>query len=276
MEIRHAFHPHQAKALDTEQLRKEFLVEGLFVPDTPRYLFSLVDRMIVAGVCPVKPHKLEADASVIGAGAFLDRREIGIINLGGPGTVDVGDNRYELEKKECLYVGRGNRDVVFESMSETLPARFLLFSGPAHVSYPTVKASPADANQIPLGSDDSCNKRTIYQYIHPDGIRSCNVVMGFTTIAVGSVWNTMPCHTHLRRMELYCYFDLALDARVFHFMGEPTETRHLVVSEGEAVISPAWSIHSGAGTDAYSFVWGMLGDNQSFTDMDAVPMSELR
>ena len=276
MEVRHALHPEHVKTFDSDRIRAEFLVDGLFVPGKPKFVFSLNDRMVVGGICPESPIALEGDASILGTEYFLERREMGIINLGGAGTVSVDGDRYEIGNKECLYIGMGARNISLHSLSKQTPAKFLAFSGPAHHSYPTRKASPPDANRLELGSDDTSNKRTIYQYIHPDGIQSCNVVMGFTMLERGSAWNTMPCHTHLRRMEFYCYFDLPESARVFHFMGEPCETRHILVADGQGVISPSWSIHAGAGTEAYSFVWAMLGDNQSFADMDPAAMSELR
>jgi len=276
MEIRYASHPQEVKAFDTARLRGEFLIEALFVPDRLTLTYTHVDRFIVGGVCPVREKvKLEADPKTIGARTFLERREIGIINVGGSGTVTVDGEAYAMESKDCLYIGLGAGDVTFASDDAATPAKFYFNSTPAHQSYPTVKAAIGEASPTHLGSPSGSNERTIYRYIHTGGIRSCQLVMGMTLLKPGSMWNTMPCHTHNRRSEVYFYFDMPEDGLVFHFMGEPKETRHLVVRNEQAVISPSWSIHSGAGTSSYTFIWGMAGENQTFEDMDPVAPHEL-
>jgi 4-deoxy-L-threo-5-hexosulose-uronate ketol-isomerase len=276
MEIRNAVHPDQAVLLDTAELREHFLVQNLFVPGALKLVYTHYDRLIVGGACPVDALALEADPAVIGAAFLLERREMGVINIGAPGTVTVDGTRYPLGPKDGLYIGRGSRTVGFESADPRQPARFYLNSAPAHASHPTQAITPAAAAAVQLGSMEKSNRRTIRKYIHPDGVRSCQLVMGMTTLEAGSVWNTMPTHTHPRRIEAYLYFDLPEDEVVMHVMGEPRETRHLVVRDGEAVLSPSWSIHSGVGTCAYTFIWGMAGENQTFTDMDAVPMAALK
>jgi len=219
--------------------------------------------------------KLTADAE-LRAAFFCERRELGILNLGGAGTVTVDGRNYEVGKLDCLYVGRGSREIVFSSREPASPAAFYLLSYPAHAVFPTTLARQADAAAVELGTAADANRRTIYKYIHPGGIKSCQLVMGFTRLAEGAVWNTMPPHTHTRRSEIYIYFDLGPDRRVMHFMGTPQQTRHLVVADRQAVISPSWSIHCGCGTGAYTFCWGMGGENQAFDDMDAAPLASLR
>ena len=207
---------------------------------------------------------------------FTERRELGVLNIGQPGKIIVDGTAYFLNSLDCLYIGRGSRDVRFESTDHTDPAKFYLLSYPAHRTYPTSQAKKSEAEAVHLGSDAACNKRTIYKYIHPAGMASCQLVMGFTELAEGSAWNTMPPHTHLRRSEVYLYFNLAPDARVFHLMGETQETRHIVVANEEIVVSPSWSIHAGVGTSRYTFCWGMGGENQEFTDMDVIAVGDLR
>ena len=276
MEIRYAAHPTDVKSYDTTRLRQEFLIERLFVQDELTLTYSHVDRFIVGGAFPVsKPVKLEADAHTIGAATFLERREIGIINIGGRGSVTVDGTTYDMESKDCLYVGLGAQDVVFASADASQPAKFYLNSTPAHKTYPTVKAAISEASPNHLGALTTNNERTIYRYIHTNGIQSCQLVMGMTLLKPGSNWNTMPCHTHNRRSEVYLYFDMAADGNVFHLMGEPQETRHLVVRNEQAILSPSWSIHSGVGTTSYTFIWGMGGENQIFEDMDAVAPQDL-
>ncbi|GLX71228.1 5-dehydro-4-deoxy-D-glucuronate isomerase [Paenibacillus glycanilyticus] len=277
MEIRYASHPQEVKAFDTTRLRQEFLLETLFVQDQLTLTYSHVDRFIIGGAVPVSgPVKLEADTKTIGAATFLERREIGIINIGARGTVTVDGTVYDLENKDCLYIGLGAEEVVFASADSANPAKFYLNSTPAHKNYPTVKASISEASPNHLGALNTNNERTIYRYIHTGGIQSCQLVMGLTMLKPGSNWNTMPCHTHNRRSEVYLYFDMPVDGNVFHFMGEPQETRHLVVRNEQAILSPSWSIHSGVGTSAYTFIWGMAGENQIFEDMDAVAPQDLR
>jgi 4-deoxy-L-threo-5-hexosulose-uronate ketol-isomerase len=276
MEIRHAIHPQQAVDLDTGELREHFLIQDLFVPDQIKMVYTYYDRLIVGGLCPMRESTLEVDKSVIGADSLLERREMGIINIGGAGIVTVEGRRFELASRDGLFIGVGAREVVFNSANAGTPAKFYFNCAPAHTSYPAGKITPADAAAVHLGSPEKSNRRTIRKYFHPDGIKSCQLVMGMTTLEPGSVWNTMPVHTHPRRMEAYLYFDIPADEVVMHFMGEPSETRHIVVRNEEAVLSPSWSIHSGAGTCSYSFIWGMVGENQTFTDMDAVPMQALK
>lgn len=276
MEIRHPVHPDHMLMFNTEELREHFLVQGLFVPDQPKLVYCFYDRLIVGGVCPQETVSLTVDPKVIGADFLLERREMGVINIGGSGHVVADGNRYGLETNEGLYVAMGTRDLQFASTDPKNPARFYLNSAPAHAALSTTKIGLAATEPVVMGDGATSNKRTIRKYIHPGGVKSCQLVMGMTTLEQGSIWNTMPVHTHQRRMEAYLYFNLPEEAVVFHLMGEPEETRHLVVREGEVVLSPSWSIHSGAGTASYTFIWGMAGENQNFGDMDHVPMTQLR
>jgi 4-deoxy-L-threo-5-hexosulose-uronate ketol-isomerase len=277
MEIRYASHPNETKQFETDRLRQEFLIQELFISGELNLVYSHVDRFITGGVIPTqKPIKLEADAREMGAEYFLERREIGIINIGPRGTVTVDGTEYVLDTKDCLYIGLGNKEVIFKSVDAANPARFYFNSTPAHKNYPTVKIGISEAEPAHLGSITTSNERTIFKYIHLAGVQSCQLVMGLTMLKPGNMWNTMPCHTHNRRSEVYLYFDMPEDGVVFHFMGEPNETRHLVVRNEQAIISPSWSIHSGVGTNNYTFIWGMAGENQEFSDMDPVKMQELR
>jgi 4-deoxy-L-threo-5-hexosulose-uronate ketol-isomerase len=275
MEIRYANHPNDVKLYDTARLREQFLIEDLFVKDEIKLVYSHVDRMIAGGAQPVKPLALQANKE-IGADYFLERRELGIINIGGKGLVTVDGQSYPLDNKDGLYIGMGAKEVVFTSVDPEKLAKFYLNSAPAHRTFPTIKVGLDQARKLQLGSTAEANKRTINQYIHPDVLNSCQLVMGMTVLAEGSVWNTMPCHTHERRMEVYLYLNMSENDLVFHFMGEPQETRHIVIRNEQAVISPSWSIHSGVGTRSYTFIWGMCGENQTFTDMDAVAMPFLK
>lgn len=275
MEVRYAPDPIRFKTLTTTELRENFLVH-LFEPGTIRLVYSNVDRAIVGSAAPINtPLKLEASKKEMAAAYFAERREIGVMNTGDPGTVAVDGEDYHLEHKDCLYIGRGSKDIRFASDDDSSPARFYIISYPAHQSFPTTLAKKSDATPVNLGSLKESNQRTIYKYIFPDGIKSAQLVMGFTELAEGSVWNTMAAHTHPRRSEIYMYFDLPQDALVCHLMGEPAETRHLIVRDGQAVISPSWSIHSGAGTTNYTFIWSMGGENQEFDDMDGVDKESL-
>jgi 4-deoxy-L-threo-5-hexosulose-uronate ketol-isomerase len=275
MDTRNAVHPEHAALFDTAELREQFLIQDIFKPDEVRLVYSYFDRLIVGGICPLNPLKLAVDEKIIGASFLLERRELGVINVGAAGTVTVDGEAHDLSPKDGLYVGMGAQELEFSSADKNNPARFYLNCAPAHANHPTSIVTFSQAEPIKMGEMALSNKRTIRKYIHPDGVRSCQLVMGMTTLETGSVWNTMPVHTHQRRMEAYFYFGLADDQVVFHFMGEPSETRHLVVRNEEAVLSPSWSIHSGAGTGAYTFIWGMVGENQTFTDMDAVSMNDL-
>lgn len=276
MEIRYAVHPDHAAVMDSAELRENFLIPNLFTIGQLKMVYSYNDRLIVGGVCPDRPMPLNIDPKIIGSDYLLERREMGIINVGGSGTITVDDQIFPIPGKDGLYIGLGARNISFASDNPEQPAKFYINSAPAHTTYPTVVARFSDADPVVLGDATGSNHRTIRKFIHPDGIRSCQLVMGMTTLETGSVWNTMPTHTHERRMEAYFYFDLPEDQIVFHFMGEPAETRHIIVRQEEAVLSPSWSIHSGAGTSSYTFIWGMAGENQVFDDMDGVPMSELQ
>jgi 4-deoxy-L-threo-5-hexosulose-uronate ketol-isomerase len=276
MDNRHAVHPEHAKTFDTESLRKNFLIEKLFHKDRIHFTYSHYDRLIVGGACPIAPLRLDVDTAVIGCETLLERRELGIINIGGKGSVAVDGQVFELDSKDGLYIGVGAADIQFSSQDASNAAKLYLACTPAHTSHPTQKIAFAAAEPMELGTTEQCNERTICKYIHPDGVRSCQLVMGMTTLKPGSVWNTMPVHTHPRRIEAYLYFNLSEEDLVFHFMGEPSETRHLVVRNEQVVLSPSWSIHSGAGTAAYTFIWSMAGENQTFTDMDGVAMGDIR
>ena len=276
MQVRHPANPRDFESYTTERTREEFLVQNLFTPDEMALTYSHIDRMIIGGACPEKPLALEGGAE-LGSEFFLERRELGIINVGPEGAVSVEGQSYELSHNDGLYVGQGNREVVFTSKDPSHPARFYLLSGPAHKAFPTMKISMTDAESVRLGSQEQANVRVLNKYIHPDGVKSSNLVMGITVVEPGSVWNSLPpCHLHARRMEVYLYYDMPSDAVVFHLMGEPDKTRHIVVRNEEAVISPSWSIHAGAATSSYAFIWGMIGDNQSFGDMDLVYTDQLK
>jgi 4-deoxy-L-threo-5-hexosulose-uronate ketol-isomerase len=276
MNIREAVHPEHARTLDTEALRQNFLIEKLFEDDCVHLTYSQYDRLIVGGVRPQTSLRLDVDPKVIGCETLLERRELGIINIGGKGAVSVDGEVFELDNSDGLYIGMGAVDIQFTSQEAANPAKLYLACAPAHTNHPIQKIAFATAEPMELGTPEQCNERTICKYIHPDGVRSCQLVMGMTTLKPGSVWNTMPVHTHPRRIEAYLYFNLSKEDLVFHFMGEPSETRHLVVRNEQAVLSPSWSIHSGAGTAAYTFIWSMAGENQTFTDMDGVAMGDIR
>lgn len=279
MDIRYASHPEDVKFYTTEELRREFLIQNLFQENDVHMVYSHVDRIITAGAMPTT-EKVDLEKNVdceknLGVSYFLERREMGIINIGGKGTVVVGDETFELDNRDGLYIGMGNKTIYFTSEDPSKPAKFYINCAPAHTSYPNVKISINDATPLHLGSDEQSNKRTIYQYVHPNVLQSCQLLMGMTILEPQNVWNTMPCHTHERRMEVYFYFDMDDDNLVFHYMGQPHETRHIVMRNEEAVISPSWSIHSGCGTKNYTFIWGMVGENQTFTDMDGIEMKDL-
>jgi len=262
--------------MSPDELRQAALVESLFAPGKIILNYWETDRAVVGGAVPTRTKVKLPNPPNLAAGYFNERRELGIINLGGAGSVQVDKQTHQLGHLDCLYVGRGARNVVFASADAKKPARYYLLSYPAHTAYPTTLLAHKDVAGVALGSPPEANVRTIYKYIHEDGIRSCQLVMGVTCLESGSVWNTMPPHTHLRRSEVYLYFNLPADQAVFHFMGEPAQTRHLVVRDGQAVLSPPWSIHTGSGTSNYSFVWGMGGENQRFADMDPAPIKTLR
>ena len=277
MEIREAIAAATAKKFTTEELRDNFLVSDLFTPDEPKLVYTYYDRLMIGGILPVKKElNLDVDEKIIGAPFLLNRREMGIINIGGRGKINVDNQEYELVNKDALYIGMGAKHIRFASDEATKPAVYYLNCAPAHKAYPTTKISISQSEPLHLGDNANSNKRTIYKYIHPDGVKSCQLVMGLTMLDPANMWNTMPTHTHPRRIEAYFYFDIPDDNVVFHLMGETSETRHLVVRDREVVISPSWSIHSGVGTNNYTFIWGMAGENQTFSDMDAVVMNELK
>jgi 4-deoxy-L-threo-5-hexosulose-uronate ketol-isomerase len=275
MEIRNAASPKDVKHYTTDRLREEFLIQNLFVSGEITAIYSHIDRIITGAAVPVETLTLTA-GDEIRAEYFLQRREMGIINVGGKGTVTIDGTAYELDYKDGLYIGMGSKDITFDSADAKNPAKFYYNSAPAHKTYPTVLIKPENCVNVELGSLETSNHRVITKYILPGQVESCQLVMGMTSLKPGSVWNTMPCHTHDRRMEVYLYFEMPEDALVFHYMGEPTETRHIVMRNEEAVISPSWSIHSGSGTRAYTFIWGMVGENQDFDDMDPAAMKDLR
>jgi len=267
--------PTLTAALPTDELRHQFLVSGLFVPGALKLHAWEVDRTVLGAAIPVAEPLALPNPPELRATSFLERRELGVINLGGAGVVAVDGTDYALAYCDALYVGRGAKAVTFRSADAARPAHFYLLSYPAHAAYPTKHVAFRGAVGNRLGTRAGANERTLYKMIYPGTMPTCQLVMGFTRLDIGSIWNTMPPHTHLRRSEVYLYFDVAPDQAVFHFMGAPQQTRHLVVHNLEAVLSPPWSVHSGAGTAAYAFVWGMGGENQEFTDMDPAPIAQL-
>ncbi len=276
-QIRFASHPEDVKKYTTKQLRDHYLLENIMEAGEITATYAMHDRLVTLGVVPTENTiSLPSIDDFTKASFFTERRELGIINVGGAGTVMVDGEAFSLDKKECLYIGKGKQEITFGSEAADAPAEFYINSCPAHKTYPTQKGTIKDATRVDLGSKTSCNERTIFQYIHADGIQSCQLVMGFTELKNGSIWNTFPPHTHLRRMEVYFYFDLPKDQIVLHLMGKPEETRHLVLNNKQAVISPEWSIHAGAGSSAYSFIWAMAGENKEFTDMDGCKLEQIR
>lgn len=275
-EIRFAVDPVSAATMNTDELREHFLIEELFTLGGVNWTYSHYDRLAIGGAMPgVTALALEA-IKPTGTPNFLDRRELIAVNIGGAGSISVEGQSHQLAARDMLYVGMGSQAVSFASDNAGEPAKFYLISAPAHASHPTKLIKIEDAKRVDLGSQATSNERSIFQFIHPEGARTCQLVVGMTTLAAGSVWNTMPSHYHDRRSEAYLYFDLAEDARVVHLMGEYDETRHLMVKNEEAVLSPSWSIHSGVGTARYTFIWAMAGDNVDYTDVDKVAMDELR
>ena len=278
MEIRQPIHSEHARTLDTTGLRKQFLVEDIFRPDEATLTYSQIDRIIVGGVMPVTRAVTFSPelGKHTGTDFFLQRRELGLINIGGAAVVTVDGQVFEVGAREALYIGQGARELSFASADSARPAKLYFNSAPAHTSYPHKKVALAEASPETLGDPKTSNRRTIHKFLVPDVLPTCQLLMGMTQLEEGSLWNTMPCHTHDRRMEVYFYFDMPENGVVFHMLGQPQETRHLVVRNEQAVISPSWSIHSGVGTQAYTFIWGMVGENQVFKDMDHVPMTTLR
>lgn len=286
MELRTAASPRDVKHYTTERLREEFLIPKLFFEDDIKLVYSHIDRIITGGVMPVNKTLVLTAGDELRAEYFLERRELGVINIGGAGVITVDGEEYTVEHKQGMYIGKGSRDISFASVNAEEPAKFYLNSAPAHMTYPTVlikrEGTPEegvviikDENKVELGCLEDSNHRAICKYILPGQVESCQLEMGMTSLEPGSVWNTMPSHTHDRRMEVYMYFELPEDAIVMHYMGEPTETRHIVMRNEQAVISPSWSIHSGSGSRNYTFIWGMVGENQDFDDMDGIAMQDL-
>ena len=275
MQIRFENSPQETQSMDTASLRKHFLVERLIENDAINLTYTHYDRVIVGGVKPVNHIITLENHAELRADYFLERRELGIINLGGEGSVVADEKSYAMEKLSCLYLGKGTKNVQFASKDAQNPAAFYLLSSTAHHNYPNTLMPKEKASPVALGDVLTSNKRTVYKYIHLDGIRSCQLVMGLTILEPGSVWNSVPPHTHTRRTEVYCYFDVPAGQRVMHFMGLPQQTRHIVMSNFDAVISPPWSMHFGCGTSNYGFIWGMAGENQQYTDMDAVDIPSI-
>ncbi|MFV0573890.1 MAG: 5-dehydro-4-deoxy-D-glucuronate isomerase [Vibrio sp.] len=279
MHIHYNNNPIDAKHYDTERLRSEFLTEDLFKPNDVTIVYSHIDRLVAMGVCPTDaPLKLDEfiDKKAFGTDFFLERRELGILNLGGKAQVKCKNATYELDHLDVVYLGKGEQEIEFTSIDSELEPAFYCLSAPAHHTYPSRIVKRSDAREVELGSQENANDRIINQYLHPDVLPTCQLCMGVTHLKPGSVWNTMPAHTHERRMEAYLYFNVKPSQVVFHFMGEPQETRHIVVRDKQFVLSPSWSIHSGCGTQNYSFVWGMVGENQTFDDMDFIDMDTMK
>lgn len=280
MDIRYSANQRDVKRYTTQELRDEFLIQNLYQPDQVQAIYSHVDRMVTLGIMPVE-ETVPIDKGIdvwhnFGTQYFLERREAGFFNLGGGGVCCVDGTDYPMGHKDCIYITQGSRTVAFRSCDPAQPARFYGVSAPAHCAYETLLIRLADAAKKPLGSMETANKRVINQFIHPDVLKTCQLSMGMTVLEPGSVWNTMPVHTHERRMEIYTYFDIPEGEVVFHLMGEPAETRHIMMHNYDAVISPSWSIHAGCGTGSYTFIWAMGGENQAFDDMDTVPTAEVR
>ncbi|MEN8662956.1 MAG: 5-dehydro-4-deoxy-D-glucuronate isomerase [Lentimonas sp.] len=276
MDVRYTVGVNEYKHMNTQQLRDAFMIEALFTDGALNLLYCEVERGIVGAAVPTANALTLEAGKELAADYFCQRREVGVLNIGGAGSISVDGTEYSMEHLDGLYIGRGSKEISFNSEDASAPARFYLVSYPAHAEYPTAHAKKADANELNLGTVEDANKRTIYQYIHENGIKSCQLVMGFTALEAGSVWNTMPCHTHERRTEVYLYFGLEEDSKVFHMMGPGDETRHLAMSNEQAAISPMWSIHSGCGTKAYTFCWSMGGENQRFDDMDHIAIKDLK
>ncbi len=280
MDIRYSVNQKHFKRMTTDEVAEEFKITNLYVADTIQAVYSHVDRMVTFGCMPVS-ETVSLDKGiecmkVFGTDYILERREIGIFNLGNKGKITADGVDYELDFQDCLYISRGTKEVTFQSADGSKPAKFYMISAPAHKDTKTTFLKIADAKKVPMGDQENCNKRVINQFIHPDVLETCQLCMGLTQLEPGNVWNTMPAHTHERRMEIYTYFNLPEDQAVFHMMGEGDQTRHIMMHNLDAVISPSWSIHAGAGTCAYTFIWAMGGENQTFNDMDVIPINELR
>ncbi|MGX7419776.1 5-dehydro-4-deoxy-D-glucuronate isomerase [Carnobacterium gallinarum] len=276
METRYTHSPEDIRHYSTEELRREFLVEKIFTPGEVQLTYTHNDRMIFGGVTPTdQPLSIELSTE-LGVTYFLERRELGVINIGGPGAIQIEGVTESMKKQDGYYIGKETKDIQFTSEDPKNPAKFYCVSVPAHHKYPNVKISIDSITPMETGESGTLNKRKIYQYVHPNVCESCQLQMGYTVLEPGSSWNTMPCHTHERRMETYLYFDMKPETRVFHFMGKPDETKHLVIGNEQGAISPSWSIHTGVATSDYTFIWAMCGENITYDDMDMVPMSELK
>ncbi|WP_127144504.1 5-dehydro-4-deoxy-D-glucuronate isomerase [Pelagibacterium montanilacus] len=273
---RHAVDPRTAAAMGTEELRANFLIPDLFDPGRMVLTYTHYDRMIVGGCIPLADALPLEAITPTGTKRFLDRRELIAINIGGEGTITADGEVFSTGTRDMVYLGQGTGTVAFASSDAKEPARFYIVSAAAHAPHPARLIRIGDAKRVDLGDKGNCNERSIFQFIHPEGVQTCQLVVGMTELAPGSIWNTMPCHIHERRMEAYLYFDLDKDARVIHLMGPPDETRHMVVADQQAVLSPPWSIHSGAGTASYTFIWAMAGDNVDYTDVDKIEIGDLR
>jgi len=276
LKVLHSVHPHDFKTYPTALVRERFLIDKQVQPDQVNCTYTHYDRMIVGFANPVNQTLELPNYPNLRAEYFLERREIGIINVAGDGTITADGNVYELKKMDCLYIGKGTKSIKFSSNDASAPAVFYLLSAPAHSWHPTTLLTQADAVKVTLGSAATANYRTINKYIHLEGIKSCQLVMGLTILHDGSVWNTMPPHVHDRRMEAYFYFDVPEGQKIFHYMGEGDETRHITMDNYDAVVSPPWSIHAGSGTSSYSFIWGMAGENLDYTDMDPIAIPDLK
>ncbi len=277
MDVRYSPDKNGFKKMNTDELRETFLIDSLFAKNKIPMTYSDIDRSITGSAVPSgKTIKLAASKKEMSANYFTERREVGIINIGAKGSVTIDDKVYEMENRDALYIGRGSKDISFKSNNAKKPAMFYFVSYPAHRDYPTKQIKFSESTPTKLGSDAAANKRTIYKYIHPGTMPTSQLVMGLTELEEGSVWNTMPAHTHQRRSEVYMYFGLEKDSLLFHIMGEPAETRHLVIRDKQAVLSTSWSMHAGCGTQNYSFIWAMGGENQEFDDMDHIPMKSLK
>ena len=275
MKILHSVHPDDFKSYQTQLIRDRFLISNLVETGKINCVYTHYDRMIVGAVCPVNKSVELPNYPNLKANYFLERREIGIINVGGEGETVADGQAYTLEKLDCLYAGKGISHISFSSKDPERPAVFYLLSSPAHMNYPTTLMTNAEAAKVNAGDAATANRRTINKYIHMDGIKSCQLVMGLTILQEGCIWNTMPPHTHDRRMEAYFYFDVPAGHKVFHYMGQGDQTRHVAMNNYEAVVSPPWSIHAGSGTASYSFIWGMAGENLDYTDMDSMAIEDI-
>lgn len=268
--------PVRYARMTSEELRGTFLLESMFTPGNIEFAYVDLDRTVIGSAVPTSTPLILETQPELRAEYFLERRELGVLNAGGPGSVVVDGVSFDLDKLDCLYASRGSKSVTFSSKSTAEPAYFYLLSYQAHTDCPTKMVKFSDLKGVELGSAETCNKRTIYKAIHRDGIKSCQLVMGFTLLATGSNWNTMPAHTHMRRSEVYFYFDIEPDQRVMHLMGPPDATSHIVMADKQVVVSPGWSIHAGVGTKSYGFCWGMGGENQDYADMDVVAIKDLK